>query len=58
MSKIHVDVMTQEGEKYYDSFTFIHDPIFGKFYDELREAFHTRFPTLKNRKDIVLCMDA
>ena len=57
MTSIHVDVMTQGGEKYYDSFTFQHDPIFGKLWEELKEAFQKRFPTLKNRKDIVLHID-
>ena len=58
MTPIKVDIMTQGGDKYYDTFTFLHDPIFGKFYDELREAFTTRYPTLRGRKGIVLCMDA
>lgn len=49
--------MTQGGERFYGTFSFIHDPIFGKFYEELREAFHNKFPTLRNRKDVVLCMD-
>lgn len=56
MNKIHVDVMTQGGEKFYGTFSFMHDPIFGKFYEELREAFHNKFPTLRNRKDVVLCI--
>lgn len=49
--------MTQGGDKYYDSFTFQHDPIFGNLWDELKETFQKRFPTLRNRKDIVLCVD-
>lgn len=57
MNKIHVDIMTGGGDRYYDTFTFLHDPIFGNFHDELREAFTTRYPTLRHRKDIVLCMD-
>lgn len=58
MIPIKVDIMTDHCDRYYDTFTFDHDPIFGKLWDELKEAFQKRFPTLRNRKDIVLCMDA
>lgn len=58
MHKIHVDIMTHGGDRFYASFTFIHDPIFGKIKDEVSDAFRARFPTLKDRKDIVLFMDS
>ena len=55
LKTINADVMV--GDRFYGSLTIIHDIIFGKIKDEIQSQLYKRYPTLKNRKDVTICVD-
>ena len=55
LKTILADVMV--GDRFYGSLTIIHDIIFGKLDDEIWTQLVKRYPTLRNRKDVTVCVD-
>lgn len=55
LKTILADVMV--GDRFYGSLTIIHDIIFGKLDDEIWTQLVKRYHTLRNRKDVTVCVD-
>ena len=57
MAKLDIDIMTEGGRRFYRTVRYEYNPLFKIDLEDIKRFVHSRCPTLKYEKDVVLMID-